>query len=271
MKKIKKIKATISTLLASAIVASSASAIYASATAPSAYVDITYSNGMYIANVIFENVPDITITSFTVNVGDGWDVADRTDWGISCTSGTTFASNNMIEIEQFGGNDLVVILGYTSNDRDVNGTVFRFPVTKNSNFTDSNAKINISFEGGMLATESGTNYVEDEENAPQNPVMLKANEFIVGDANGDGTVDASDSSTILNGIENHPIYKVYNIRKTYNNYFPGAKSASAPDANRNGFINQTDADLVLDYYVDKMVGNAYSGPIGTIDVYEVFE
>ncbi len=79
MKTTKTMKTMVPTLLTGAILASSASSIYASATAPSAYVDITYSDGMYVASVIFENVPDITITSFTVNVGDGWDVADFMD------------------------------------------------------------------------------------------------------------------------------------------------------------------------------------------------
>ncbi len=263
MKKIKKIKATISTLLASAIVASSASAIYASATAPSAYVDITYSDGVYTANVIFENMPEIQATAFSINIEDGWELVINDDEFVLSDTNSFYnqASSNVTYITESGIPYVAFAFG---SDHDVNGVAVSFSIRKTSNFSSSTSAINIDF---IALNSSTTNYIDTDEN----PIMLKANEFIVGDANGDGIVDATDSSTILAGIENHPTYKVYNIRKTYHNYFIGAKAAAAPDANQNGYINQTDADLVLDYYVDKTVGNAYSGPIGTIDVYEVFE
>lgn len=100
--------------------------------------------------------------------------------------------------------------------------------------------------------------------------MLQANQYIIGDANGDGYVNALDSSAILTATKKTPSLNVYSIRKTYKNYFPNAASPSAPDADRSGVINSTDANKILDYYSAIAVGKPYTGSIGKIDVYEIF-
>ena len=268
-----KLRKFVSSLIAASVIATSASSICAMATSPQVYADVErHSDGTYWVNVEFENMPDnLHSGGFHVDLGSGWEIVmvGNEPYAIR------IAENVSMEFATQENDDNTESLFIAMAIRDpyaVEGTLMTFQVAKTSNYSNTNAKVNINFDvpGNGLWTFDGTEK-ESILGSVETPVMLKANEYIIGDADGDGIVDASDSSAISAGIADHPIYSVYNIRKTYNRYFPGAKASAAPDANQNGYINSTDASLVLSYYTKMATGADYDGVIGTIDVYEIFE
>lgn len=270
-----KLRNVVSSLVAASVVLASATSICAMAASPQIYADVErHSDGTYWVNVEFENMPDnLHSGGFHVDLGSGWEIVyDTTFTDVPNVEKVADFSMEFRVQENEDNTESLFIAMATSQPHGLEGTLATFQVAKTSNYSNSNAKVNISFDtpGDMLRVKNGTE-LESIVGTVETPIMLKANEYIIGDANGDGIVDATDSSAISAGIADHPIFSVYNIRKTYNNYFPGAKASAAPDANQNGYIDSTDASLVLSYYADSAVGNDYDGVIGTIDVYEIFE
>lgn len=245
------------------------------AASPKIVCDIVYNssapaNEKYRVDVKFSGMPKLLLGGFHINIGKGWNLVktnaatpkfkrDGTTSEDTAGFKSAFYENN---------NNTSLFLTFTDSvKRDYNGTFVSFYVTKNSNNNSSNSAINISIErDDVIAIDEGNSITENLST----PVMLQANQYIIGDANGDGLVNALDSSTILTVTKKTPSLNVYSIRKTYKNYFPKAASPSAPDADRSGVINSTDADKILDYYSAIAVGKPYTGSIGKIDVYEIF-
>lgn len=251
--------------------------IAAQASTPKIVCDIVYNssaaaNRKYRVDVKFSGMPDLCMASFHVNVGSGWNITTMSNGGPDVSGDTLDHSNHRIAMFNENDNNTLFLSATYHENRNFNGTFASFYVTKKSNNTPSNSAINISFiTNDNLAKRNDINpdkydYIKNVSK----PVMLQANQYIIGDANGDGFVNALDSSTILTVTKKTPSLNVYSIRKTYKNYFPNAASPSAPDADRSGVINSTDANKILDYYSAVATGKPYTGSIGKIDVYEIF-
>lgn len=246
------------------------------AASPKIVCDIVYdssaaANRKYRVDVKFSGMPKIYDAAFHVNVGSGWTISTNSNGGVIRQFSDNVNDNAGVTIQSRIGNLLFFTFSGAPNAADYNGTVVSFYLTKKSGNNSSNSGINVELQEGDHFTNGF-----DNEGKPTylasvlTPVMLQANQYIIGDANGDGYVNAMDASTILSVTKKTPSLNVYSIRKTYKNYFPKAASPSAPDADRSGVINSTDAEKIVDYYAAVGSGKPYTGSIGKIDVYEIF-
>lgn len=74
-------------------------------------------------------------------------------------------------------------------------------------------------------------------------------------------VNAVDAAVIRGVLADVPgaELSVESIAETYDDYFPVCHSAQ-PDANGNGWINDADAVVILDYAAKVGSGGKYTGP-----------
>lgn len=279
--KLKSIKKMLTGILASSVVLSSVSAIGAMATSPHIYVDISYeSNGIYRADIMFNNVPDVKVLGFHLDIGTGWtvitdDVPSTDGIELDLTRQGTTSEEGCLECRADYSNYVNGAFVTLINDTNFNynGKFLSLYFRKSSSYSSSNSYANVEFISGDLLSQydsrgNETSFVSTVDDTQ----MLRAEQYVTGDSTGNGYVDARDASKILNVVNTSSI-SVLSIKNTYqnSNLFPDAKSAAAPDADQNGFINRTDSNAIMDYYSAISVGQTYTGNIGKIDVYEVFD
>lgn len=270
----KKFKKLLASLMATTIVAGSMSAINSMAASPRIYVDIVRVNSTtYRADVIFENMPALYSSSFYVEVGSGWRInktgSKTAQWSVENCTITQSAmythsmpddSDNLISFITGADN----LAGY-----DYNGKFVSFYLTKTNDYNTQNAVINIDMENGYLCGNNSEGERIDYTNNLDDSIMLEVDQYIIGDADGSGSVNSLDASDVLTVASNSTLI-VDTIAPFHTNYFPDALCAAAPDADQNGYINKADANEIMNYYSAVAVGNSYSGKVGKIDVYETF-
>jgi hypothetical protein len=101
--------------------------------------------------------------------------------------------------------------------------------------------------------------------------MVGAGEYLVGDVDNNYYINSSDTSRIMRFLElNGDSTPVSDIKSNFNEAIPDLRSAYAADADKNGYIDQDDADLTLRYYTLMLSGKPYDGYIGTTDIYEIY-
>lgn len=247
---------------------------------PRVYVDITYDdNGKARADIMFENLPNIASGGFHIEIGDGWKVrmSDRMPSEIDtsragCTSGEV---NCTPFLKKYGNNDVFLTFSLM-NDYDLNGRFFSIYLEKSDNFNSNNSEINVVFQStanvsDCIATRTGRCVIDSVSD--HSPTMLEAYEYLVGDVNNDGRVNAIDSTLIRCALEDNKKsqFIVNDIKKTYKSFFPDAVCPASPDANQNGTISLLDADLILDYYADMSTDGINNSRIGKLDFYELFD
>lgn len=90
--------------------------------------------------------------------------------------------------------------------------------------------------------------------------------YMLGDANGDFRVDGNDCYEILNELNEHQttMVSVVYVQNNLAKWFPDAVCAAALDANQDGYITETDANLILEHYASTGSGNGGIGNIGKI-------
>lgn len=266
---------TVSTLMAASVAAGSLSAINAMAVSPEIYVDIVYEDSTTIrADVMFENMPALYAGGFHVEIGEGFDFVLTSSGNVKQrrTDRTIVDCDAVATRLQEPGDTFFVAFAHEENI-DLNGNLISFYITKSDTYTSTNATVNISFENGDYLTyrqyiDGGVEFTDVIEDSSV-PTMLKSEEYIIGDADGNHIITPTDSAVVLSAT-NNSILTVYDIRNTYTNIFPNADSAAAPDATRDGLISSADADAILDGYSEMQTNLSYDGIIGKIDVYEVF-
>ena len=145
---------------------------------------------------------------------------------------------------------------------------------KTDSYTSTNSNIEVGFENGLAIKSYNGNYIvrSEEPDSYIAPEITQTNEYMIGDLDGDYIVDATDASSLLYGLS---IAGVGNLRpkyieNTYHNYFPRALAPAAPDADKNGLINETDATAIMSYYGSVMTSDVYEGQIGSMDIYEYY-
>lgn len=229
---------------------------------------------------MFENVPSINCGGFHVEVGDGWNlkmdsrITDRPKTTTkNCTSGEF---NITPTIKQYNDNDLFVCFASTYQEGvDLNGRFYSFYLEKADDFTLDDAKINVVFQQTSVNASDflalGTNMIVKPETYEPS-VMLGVYEYIVGDVNNDGYVNAIDASQLLSALSdnNNKEFYVNKIKNTYKSWFPYAICPAAPDANQDNVISRIDADLIMSYYADESTDDDGNSKIGKRDFYETF-
>ena len=238
---------------------------------PRIYVDIVYENGGTIrADVIVENMPRLTVGAFYINVGSGWNILPselEETRGLIVETGDKLSMSNFV-CENNGNGRFLAFFNTYNNGLNYNGRLGYFQIERTSINNPMNSTFNCTFgESGNLFGVNGESII----NQTNNPVMLSSYEYLIGDADGNGLIDARDSSKILAETSSSTSYNVYNIRNTYTSIFPDAVCAAAPDGNVDGTIDSNDANVVLQAYVSMSVGNTPSSNVGQIAIYEVFQ
>ncbi|MCM1505821.1 MAG: hypothetical protein NC177_01620 [Ruminococcus flavefaciens] len=273
-----KTKKILSALTAVSLIAGAVPVMNASAVnnEPRVYVDITYDeNDNPMANIMFENTYDVASGGFHLDLGDGWK-AKLDEYGDVDIKGTRISQKFSPMVKTDTGNDLFVAFS-ANNNYTFNGLFFSIYLEKTENFNEDNAEINVVFKSSKNVydyianrTNSKKLITAETDNAP---TMIKAYEYLVGDVNNDGYVDAIDSTMILCALEdnNRTEFSVDEIKHSYKSYFPEAVCPASPDASQDNTISELDSDLIMQYYMDMSTSGVNNSRVGKIDFYELFE
>lgn len=243
---------------------------------PRMYVDFVYEeDGSIRGDIIFENVPDLSLCAFYLDIGDGWNIlpAIRKDPDTGAIKGVVehgitkdlTREANLFEVE-FNGNGRFIVFSFIHDlAYDMNGRIAYFYVEKTDKYTSENATANISL-ASMINNATGESWGIDFKN----PVMLSTHEYVIGDVDNDGVVTALDATLILTVTQNQT-FSVYEIRNSFRNYFPNAKCAASADIDQNGIIDEDDAYAAMDAYMAAMVGREPNSNAGKLDIFELFD
>lgn len=244
---------------------------------PKIYVDLHYEDdGDIRADVMLENVPTFFTGSFHIDLSDSWTLTTDSRGRPFATAGCTGQGHT--SVHEAGEHGAFVFITSTDMENiDYNGKLVSFYVAKSENFDPDNNGINVVYLSGenfvdnLYHSENNGNYVNLlPQTLENNPTMLGAYEYKVGDVNSDGYVDAVDCSMVWSATKDRAYY-VNDIKNTYKSIFPKAKCAAAPDANQDGWINYSDGDDILQYYADMSTENVNNTNIGKIDIFELFD
>ncbi|MBQ8297932.1 MAG: hypothetical protein IJX77_09130 [Ruminococcus sp.] len=269
-------KKFVSSIMAASVVAGSISAINSLAASPQIYVDFSrVDSTTYRADFVLENMPSIHSGGIHIEFGEGWDIVmsgTKPKYTPNAEFGTQMTVQRSVDLI----NNRIFFAFTIDSAIEYEGVIASFYVTPTSVKTPENSTAHLVLvDGDILCTgekDADGNYIDFLPDAIESsPVMLKANQFIVGDADGNGSVNSLDASEVLGATSGGTSLVVDTIAPFHTDYFPKAICAGAPDANQDGYINSTDADDILDYYSAVAVGNTYSGNVGKIDVYETFQ
>lgn len=269
-----KLKKFLAPLMAGVVTAAAVPVANVTAASPRIFVDITYENNERIrADIMFENIDDCCGGNFHVEVGDGWNLVYDNKDEIEFLKSGCKSEGDIVVLEPRSTNDFVLAFA-AKGDKNFNGHFGSFYLEKNSNFSPTNAKINVVFSNGgriddFIATQNNRVIIgSDSFNVPP---MLSANEYIIGDANNDGRVNAIDASWILRATDNNKEYNVDSIKDSYKNIFTEANCAAAPDATLDKVINEADAKAIAQYYADMSTIGYSNTRIGQHEFYEIFD
>lgn len=267
--KLKKIKRMLAAALSTVIIGSSISAINAFATQP-VYVDIVYDS---VTMTYWANVKcNLTINAagFHLKFGSGWDIVTKSNGLVNFKGNNDFNQYICLKGNDYEQEGLFVTIAGASDVECSNDTIISINIRKTSSYSPTNATANINIVDNDMFANSQERIIESSNSGTYISPMLRADEYIVGDADGDGRVTATDCSTVSAAVNNYGNMNVFSIRNTYKNYFPSAKAAAAADANQNGLISNNDASAILNYYATSGTGGTYNGNIGKIDIYDIY-
>lgn len=269
-----KLKRFLAPLVASVITVGAMPVVTANAVSPRVYIDISCdSEGETRAYVTFENMPYVYAAGFHIELGDGWKLkpnkrgkyTGQSENYVMTTGASILGTAN-------GEHGYFIQILSSEYDSKLEGHTYSFLIEKTENFNSSNSAINVVFEEDdfILNFENREyNYIIKDGNDTA-PPMLEAQEYIVGDVNNDGRVNAVDASLILSKTQNNKSYTVDSIKYTYKTIFPEANCAAAPDADKDGHINFIDANKISQYYADMSTDEQNNSSIGKREFYEIF-
>lgn len=286
----KKSKTFIASVMASALALCSVPAVGASAapppsTEPRIYIELTEDDKGIRADIIMENVPDFRDCYLRFDLGTSWECAEtyskllypeyERSYVLSYYEGCFLWQAH----EYATGNnyvDMQVGDSVSSDESDHNGIVGCFYIQKTDQYDTSNSAITMKYEIEpnitAIYTSDGTDIFEGVYYS--SPRMLEADEFMYGDVTGDGYISGSDATWALSAVrQNGDRIKVTDL---YNNYKYGIKdmkAAYAADVNKDGYIDETDANIILYTYTELLSNKNFDeidGIVGDIDVYEVY-
>ena len=270
-----KFKKFLTPLIAAAITASAMPVSSVSAVGSRVYIDISCdSKGETRAYVTFENMPNVFAAGFHIELGDGWKLKPNNYGDYTGTAENYVSSTGAsIQGDKSGENEYFIQITSNRFDSKLDKHTYSFLIEKTENFNSNNSAINVVFKQSdlILNMENGKyNYIITPEN-DTSPPMLRAEEYIIGDANNDGRVNAIDASWIRIATDKIPQYGVNDIKESYKDIFPEANCAAAPDADLNGIIEVDDAQAISQYYADMSTIGYSNTRIGQREFYEILD
>lgn len=140
---------------------------------------------------------------------------------------------------------------------NANGELFTFYLSgsdEDVTITSTDEVVNLTAPSGMIGETATPNMTVKYKNGHWYHCYFR------GDADNDDDVNAVDASVIYQLTASKPNH-VYNVNTESNlikNDF-GVYYAEQPDANNNGYINNTDALLILDFAANAGAGEEYYG------------
>lgn len=181
---------------------------------------------------------------------------------------TGYALSHTYKADQENACVIVFSYGTTLDNKDClygDYSITTF-IRKNSNYSESNSNIAcgvmscISDSGNMNYSVPVKNVTIGESTSNPTPYML-------GDVNGDNTVDLTDATTAWTAICEHNLqesgkYSVSFVNSHLDDWFPDAVCGEAGDVNQDSFISRTDSDMILTYYAETSVNNVTEDDIG---------
>lgn len=282
MKKMKKIIASlaVSALSLCSIPFIGASAAPPPSNQPRIYIELTEDSTGIRADVIMENVPNFRNAVIGFDMGESWGcvIADENNaelpW-VEVTADDDYIVNQWYQTNTNKRYACVSVGNVNSVEKNHNGVVASFYIEKTDSFELSDSGLNLYHgtyaEFMMITKADGTNLFE--ETYYNSPIMLEADEFMYGDVTGDGLISGSDAMWTLSTYNQYGRVKVTDL---YNDYLPNIrdmKAAYAADVNKDGYIDDEDADIILYTYTQLSSGKNFDqidGIVGEIDVYEVY-
>lgn len=278
----------LSSLLAGVILSSCMQGMSSFASNGNVYLDMHYvQDNMVIDNtnvkkgdiyidVDFKGFSGITSVGLDLEIGSGLDfITDANNEVLYET-----LNNDLQTMTSNGGKCFWTT---ASSKNRGNGTYLRIYLRPNANYSPQNATANVDVEllTGIDKNGKPVTYIDFREPG----IMLKANEYIIGDTDNDGRVDSSDASNILSSLSNNahiPFYirngNPYYTDSTYTNWFPNAVCMDSPDADQSEVIDEKDAEDIMSYYGNISAGREGNPVdekgnhlnIGEVDIYEQY-
>lgn len=199
---------------------------------------VTIPSGYYKIDICAKNNPGVnawavslTFNNFSIVKSSGNVVCKSSKFGNITAEGS--------------GNSYAFVSGSTSI---VNSdcTFFSVYAKKSSGTSSVNLSVNL-----FTNTNTGTNYISSSSTTSK---IDTAHACIIGDTNGDSSVNSSDSVLILQ----HSGYTTKQVNSNLSTWFPCVKIVRQIDVNDDGYVNDTDSNQVLEYYANALVSKAYS-------------
>ena len=248
------------------------------------YTDFTYVSSTRVkVNVWLKNCPAVFAGGYHVELGNGLEFC------------TLLNDPERLQIVKTGTNSTYIMWDSMIDSTMTNGAFLGFATYGNEPIDPSIPLV--SFYADIVGTDditativarSNGNYVDQicyqnpegnitdsttfELTIIDKPVMIESTDYLVGDVNNDGYINAIDASSILVAMNNNynvPI-SVHSIDSHFNLFFPNAKTKESPDANKDELITRSDANEIMDYYSAMSSNQSYSGYVGQIDYYETY-
>ena len=287
----KKSKKFIASVMASALALCSVPAVGASAapppsTEPRIYIELTEDDKGIRADIIMENVPEFRTSTIALDLGKSWECVEidensMYDFGdAQLVNVKSYSENgvNQYHVKDTQENYIILSVGYnlSKEDYDQNGIIESIYIKKTELYNTDDSAINLQHDGLIMDMSirkaDGTNIFESVYSG--SPRMLEADEFMYGDVTGDGYISGSDATWALSAVKQHG--GRIKVTDLYNNYKYGIKdmkAAYAADVNKDGYIDETDANIILYTYTELLSNKSFDeidGIVGDIDVYEVY-
>lgn len=216
-------------------------------------------SGVYSGDVKIEIKLSRAVTvagmGFTVTVGNGLNFRKN---------GTTVICDNSFSCAQDSINFKSQVFVGSNPNGVSNTTLLTVYAYKSSSLNSSNGTVSVA--ANLLSGVDGSNINLSNVtvgNTSSTTSINPSTGYVLGDANGDGSVDSKDSVYLHNVLKDKGIssISVYTVANNLSSYFPKAKAAEAVDANVDKAINKNDSDTILNYYAATLA-NSYSGNVG---------
>lgn len=242
---------------------------------PNIYIDIAIEEtGAIRADIIMENFPEFNNAALRINLGSNWEAITKPNGQLKLKYTDTTMNDAEMKSSAYVSSDAgnyVTLIALNYEDMDFNGTFASFYMKKSDIFNWTTSGVNFVKDPTMykIIDFEGNEYFNSIlETAP---IMIGSDEYLVGDVNNSLFVDGTDATLILRFVRfNGDSVLISDISSHFNEVVPDLRSAYAADVNKDGCIDETDAELTLEYYTEIISGSEYSGCIGTTDIYEIY-
>lgn len=251
----------------------------------SIYARLEYcSNTRVRVDIMIDNFSAVEYGGFHVELGEGLDFVTDTNYPDLLeyeTAGTYASQGTMVEacIDPTMSNGAFITFARSQPiPTNLNIPLISFYADKNAYSTDANTTASVVSRSNNNAYDYIVDIVPNQD--PEEillseisiPEMLTSTEYLVGDVNNDGYINATDASCILVAMNNNfnvPV-SVHSIDSHFNMFFPNAKTKESPDANKDEWIDSDDSDEIMSYYSAMSAGQTYNGYVGQVNYYETY-